>query len=272
MLKLGHIEYSNCIPVHGRFLVEGAPAGVTLVRGVPGELNRKLENGTIDVAPASSIEFARHSDRYRVLPGLSISAPGSARTIQLLTRPPLDVLSDGVRVALPTASATSVALVKIIMSQRIGINPEYEWFEQETEDPLAAGADAALYIGDLAQRQVGRPDLQAHDLGALWREWTGHPFVFALWQTSAGPERAGELDRLASELIDSREWSSQRLPQLAERFAGDYGWTAEQLMGYWGCLTFGWDDALAAGLDEFYRRSAEVGVIERAPESVFQEP
>ena len=146
MLKLGHISYSNCVPVHGRFLEHGPPASVALVQGVPGQLNRRLALGEIDVAPASSIEYARHSDAYRILPGLSISARRSVQTIRLLARKPIDELADGTRIALPTASATSVALLKIIMRQRFGIRADYGWFEQELQDPLAADAEAALYL------------------------------------------------------------------------------------------------------------------------------
>lgn len=271
MLKLGHISYSNCVPVHGRFLERGPPESVTLVHGVPGQLNRMLESAAIDVAPASSIEYARHADRYRVLPGLSISAPGAVQTIQLLSRVPLEDLDDNARIGVPTASATSVALLKIIMSQRLGIRPGYFWFEQESEEPFANGAHAALFIGDIAYRKRQKAGLQASDLAALWNEWTGLPFVFALWQTCAGPDRDVELGALAGALVASRDWSAERLPQLAERYSGEFGWRVEDLVGYWRSLDFGWDENLARGLDEFYRRAAESGEIKAAPRPVFLE-
>jgi len=268
MLKLGHISYSNCVPVHGRFLEEGPPASVTLVHGVPSHLNRRLALGEIDVAPASSIEYARHADSYRLLPGLSISACGPVHTIQLLARRPIAELVDGAAIALPTASATSVALLKIIMSQRWGIRPEYSWFEQDLQDPFAADAEAALYIGDIAYRQRGRADMETYDLALLWKEWTGLPFVFALWQTGINPGRFGEVRALTGELIASRDWSLERLPQLAARYADEYRWSEDELVRYWQSLAFDWSDELASGLDEFFRRAAELGEIPqaRAPE------
>ena len=51
MLKLGHITYSNCFPVHARIIDCGAPEGVEIVEGVPSYLNARLERGEIDVAP-----------------------------------------------------------------------------------------------------------------------------------------------------------------------------------------------------------------------------
>lgn len=271
MLKLGHISYSNCVPVHGRFLEQGPPPSVMLVHGVPGQLNRRLALGEIDVAPASSIEYARHADAYRILPGLSISTHGPVQTIQLLARKPIDDLVDGTRIALPTASATSVALLKIIMSQRLGIRPEYSWFEQELQDPFAANADAALYIGDIAYRQRCRADMVTYDLAVLWRDWTGLPFVFALWQTGIEPERTDEVRDLIGELVASRDWSLQRLPQLAARYADEYRWSEDELVGYWQSLAFDWSDELASGLEEFFRRAAELGEIPQVPALRFLE-
>ena len=260
MLVLGNITYSNCLPVHGRFVQQGPPDGVELVPGVPGELNRRLAAGTVDVAPASCIEYPRHARRYRALPGLSISAVGAVRTIRLLSRAPLEDGRDGLRIALPTASATSVVLVKIIMEQRLGIRAEYRWFEQEGALGIPTGSDAALFIGDAAMRQArGRGCV--YDLGALWHDWTGLPFVFALWQTVVPRERDGELRGLAREIEDSRAWSMERLPELAEAHAARFGWSRDALVGYWRSLRFDWDEELAAGLHEFFRRAAELGEI-----------
>ena len=76
-LRLGHIVYSNCFPVHARLLDVGAPEWIDIVQGVPSQLNALLERGEIDVAPCSSIEFARNADRYRVLPDLVIGVAGA---------------------------------------------------------------------------------------------------------------------------------------------------------------------------------------------------
>lgn len=273
MLTLGHIKYSNCIPVHGRFLECGPPSDVEMIHGVPGELNHMLESGQIDVAPASCIEYPRHADRYRILPDLSISARGPVRTIQLLSRTDMDEMRDGIRLAIPTASATSVVLLKIIMRQHLGIRPDYFWFEQEAADGIPESATAALFIGDVARRELVRKPaggrMHAYDLGSAWFDWTGLPFVFALWQASAGRDRDEELRSLARELVRSREWSHERLPQLADRHAASFGWSAGELLDYWRSLEYGWSDDLAAGLGEFYRRAADLGEIPAAVEPVF---
>ena len=50
-LRLGHITYSNCFPVHAGILDGGLGAGLRVVEGVPSHLNELLGRGEIDVAP-----------------------------------------------------------------------------------------------------------------------------------------------------------------------------------------------------------------------------
>ena len=57
-IRLGHITYSNCYPVHAGILDGGMDEGIAVTEGVPSFLNGLLDRGEIDVAPCSSIEFA----------------------------------------------------------------------------------------------------------------------------------------------------------------------------------------------------------------------
>ncbi|MGH7480548.1 MAG: menaquinone biosynthetic enzyme MqnA/MqnD family protein [Longimicrobiales bacterium] len=264
MIRLGHIEYSNCFPVHARFLAQGPPAGVRIRSGVPSELNRALAAGEVDVAPCSSIEYARHADRYRILPGLTIAARGAVRSIVLESAVPLDAL-DGRTVALPTVSASSVLLLRLLLERRHGVRPVYTWFSQgDDARPLDEGAAAALFIGDVALRRVARA-AAVFDLGRLWTEWTGLPFVFALWQTTLGPARDRELATLQSELCASLAWFAANLDRLAEERAPGYGLGAPALAQYWSGIQYDLDEAAIAGLERFYRGAAELGDIAVAP-------
>ena len=263
-LRLGNITYSNCFPVHARLLDEGPPNGVELVHGVPSRLNGLLERGEIDVAPCSSIEYARNAERYRILPDLVIGSRGPVRSILFLsTRPPHEL--DGGTVAMPTASATSVVLLKVLLHGRWNASPRYTWFDQAREDPFAAGADAALFIGDVALRGGLFPDAKhRYDLGAEWWEHTGLPFAFAVWQAGGGSDE--QLRRLHAELLESRAYGHAKRAELAARWAGHFGFSAEFLERYWGDLSYGLDGAMIDGLREFYRQAAEVGEISSAPE------
>src|SRR5512141_299855 len=153
MLRLGHIEYSNCFPVHARLVDAGPPPWLRLVSGIPSRLNASLAADELDVAPSSSIEYARHADRYRILPDFVIGSGGPVQSIRVESDRPLDELQ-GAEVAVPTASAPSVILLRILLEIRLGVRPHLRWFDQATEpDPLASGAAAALRIGDVALRR-----------------------------------------------------------------------------------------------------------------------
>ena len=263
MLKLGHITYSNCFPVHACIIDCGAPEGVEIVEGVPSYLNARLERGEIDVAPSSSIEYARNAERYRIFPDLVIGSRGPVRSILVLSgRDPAE-LADAT-VAMPTASATSVVLLKILLAKKWGVRPRTVWFDQAREDPFAAGADAALFIGDVALRGDLYPRLPwRYDLGQVWWEHTGLPFAFAVWQAAGGSDE--ELRRLHGALLQSRAYGYANRSALAEKYAAHFGFDAAFLDSYWAGLSFELDAPMIEGLQTYYRYAAEIGEIERAP-------
>ena len=268
-LRLGHIVYSNCVPVHARLLDQGAPGWIDVVEGVPSQLNALLERGEIDVAPCSSIEFARNADRYRVLPDLVIGSRGPVRSIVFAsTRPPHEL--EGALVAMPTASATSVVLLKVLLRLRWAVRPRFRWFDQGAEDPFAAGADAALFIGDVALRPDLHPRVPLrYDLGAEWWDHTGLPFAFAVWQAGGGSDDA--LRRLHATLLDSRAYSQANRAALAARWADRFGFTPAFLDRYWADLSYDLDGPMLEGLATFYRLAADLGEIPEAPRLRFVE-
>jgi chorismate dehydratase len=263
-LRLGNIIYSNCFPVHARLLDRPEPGDPELVDGIPSRLNGMLERAEIDVAPCSSIEYARHADRYRILPDLVIGSRGPVQSILFVSdRPPTELA--GRRVAIPTASATSVVLLKILLQIRWGVRPETFWFDQAREDPFARGASAALFIGDVALQPGLFPALPLRfDLGREWFDETGLPFAFAVWQAASGTSAA--LRDLRRILVASRAYGQEHRAALAVRHAERFGLPARLLDDYWATLTFELDPPMVEGLRTFYRFAAEIGEIPRAPE------
>ena len=263
-LRLGDITYSNCFPVHARLIDQPRPGDPRMITGVPSLLNRLLRQGEIDVAPCSSIEYALNADRYRILPDLVIGSRGPVRSILFLSRGNPSRLS-GRTVALPTASATSVVLLKILLQLRWGAEPEFTWFDQSKENPFFFGCDAALFIGDVALR----PDLYEHvlyrfDLGEVWYRATGLPFAFAVWQAGGGsPEQLRQLHAL---LLESRQYAADNRSDLAQRYSRQFGLPPRLLAQYWADLDYELDDLAIEGLLRFYRLAAEIGEIPEVPE------
>jgi chorismate dehydratase len=261
-LRLGHITFSNCLPVHARLLELPRPGDPQLVPGTPGELNRLLAAGEIDVAPCSSIEFAHHASEYVVLPDLVIGSRGPVRSIVLESDLPFAEL-DGRTLAMPTASATSVVLLRILLRRRWGASPREFWFDQAREDPFAAGADAALFIGDVALGRAPHAERLRADLGEEWQALTGLPFAFAVWQ--ARREAAGGLPALHRSLLESRAYALADLESLAQRHAGRFGIPPGRLAGYWSELSYHLDAAMQEGLEAFYAMAVEIGELRAVP-------
>lgn len=261
MIRLGHIDYSNCIPVHA-LLLDEPQAGVELVRDVPSALNAALAASEIDAAPCSSIEYARHADEYRIMAGHAIGAAGPVHSILLESVAAPSEL-DGCTVAVPTASATSVVLLRALLELRLGVRPHYTWFNQsDATDPVDAGAAAVLRIGDAALGRTVPAGRQTVDLGFEWHAWTGLPFAFAVWQVRRDVATS-DVERLADVLARSRAYFDARAESLAVHHAASYGTTPDRLLAYWRSLHYDLDAPMQQGLLHFFELAAALGEAPR---------
>jgi chorismate dehydratase len=269
MVRLGHIEYSNCFPVHAQLLAEDAPPDVEIRTGVPAALNRALAGGEIDVAPCSSVEYARHASEYFILPDFVIGSDGPVQSIRFDARlAPRDLARETVYVT--DSSATSVVLLRILLERHWGVSPRFETFDQALVDPVADGAEAALYIGDVALRRSTDAAPFAFDLGSVWKDWTGLPFAFAVWQARMDLPAAA-LRRINSLLLDSRAYFYANRAVLADRFAPTFRIEAPRLLQYWESLRYDLDARMREGLLRFLSLAAEVGAAPAIRDLAFAE-
>lgn len=246
MIRLGRISYVNMAPVF-----YGLEADVEEVLGVPTELNRMLLDGEIDIAPISSIEYARNAERLRILPRVCVSSEGAIDSIQLVTSVPFGQVRS---VAVTPESATSVVLVRIML-------PKAEIV------PLGTEADARLLIGDAALRSAFEDPTPHYDLGRLWLERTGLPMVFAVW---AAPEPLvdGLLD-LEHSLVASVRLARSEPERLARRASEQYGYPAGFLARYFEKLRYSFGPRERAGLYTFLEMARGVGELAHVPELRF---
>jgi chorismate dehydratase len=268
MLKLGHIIYSNCFPPHAGIVTGKVAFPFKLVEGIPTQLNRMLYEGKVDVSPSSSIEFAMNPGRYLLFPGMSITAKNRVMSILLESRVPITELDKKV-VALTTASATSVVLLRIILELQNEVDPGYILYEQGVDDP-SDGADAMLTIGDLAITKQETPGFSyRYDLADLWHRFTGLPFVFALWQINYRRAVERDLVALYDILITSKAYGSSHLQELAREYSERFRIPADVLITYWNLFSYDFDEDERKGLLAFYGYAAEIGAIEAVTELRF---
>ena len=255
VVRLGAVSYLNSEPhVHG---LDGDP-GFRLEREVPSRVARRLHAGEVDLGLVPSIEYAFGD--YAIVPGAAVGSRGPVRSVCLFHHGPLERVR---RVALDTSSRTSATLVKILLRERLGRDPQYVPMGPGLVDMLAV-ADAALLIGDPALDHEG--DVPRLDLGEAWTQLTGLPFVYAFWAGRAGAVSAAGVRRLQSALAAGVE----AMPGIAGRYgAGDPGRAAKYESYLRDNIVYRLGEEEQAGLREFYRRAHALSLIPAVPELRF---
>ena len=264
-MKIGRIPYINCYPVYGAIDRGVVRLDAELVDGVPTDLNRRMATGELDISVVSAVEYARDSVRYVLLPDLAISCDGPVRSVMLFSRRPASELG-GRNVLVSRSSMTSVALLELLFENVWHSNPRFVPGDAEVRDVVEStddGTDARLVIGDaalvLGSTQRDRYP-HVYDLGETWKQWTGQPFVFAVWVAQRSTNVRQALNAHAG-LIASRDWGLSHLPDLAEQAHQATGVSRLICDEYLSGLDYGLSYPHLAGLTEFYRRLVERGRI-----------
>jgi chorismate dehydratase len=134
--------------------------------------------------------------------------------------------------------------------------------EQQDLDALARlPHDAVLVIGDAALVLAARKTYPfRYDLGEMWKEWTGLPFVFAVWaaRREVDPSEVAAVHRA---LLASRDWGLSHLDELAADAAKTTGIDVDVCREYLSGLNYALSYRHLEGLTSFFRRLAAHGVV-----------
>jgi chorismate dehydratase len=262
VVRLGAVEYLNARPlVRG---LAGSPR-FTIRFDVPSTCASLLHAGAIDVGLIPSIEYLRGPVPYAIVPRIAIASHGRVASVAIYTT---RAMADVRTLALDTSSRSSVALARVLCARAFQIAPAWQPHPPDLEGMLAV-ADAALIIGDNALFLDGgdvivkgrRVTVQKIDLGEVWTETTGLPFVYAFW---AG--RPDVLDGAAIEaLLAAKHEGIGSLEAVARAYFPDA--PDRQAVGaryLRDNIRYDLGDSERAGLEAFYRYAAEAGVVDRA--------
>ena len=187
-IKVGAVSFLNTKPLIQPIL-DNPVFNIDLVLDVPSKLADELKAGKLDVALIPIIEYFRCSD-YLILPEISISSRGAVKSIRLFSRKPI---TECQTIALDTSSRTSRVLTQVVLAEKYNVYPSFVDCPP-TINPKSAGADAVLLIGDSALRNIGSTQFEI-DLGAVWHDLLGLPFVYACWVTHYNTD-LGDLPQL----------------------------------------------------------------------------
>lgn len=213
-VRLGSVPYLNARP-----LVAGLDQspGVVLTEAPPSELARQLRAGRLDAALASAVELLRDPPLGWIA-GPAIASRGPVCSILLFVRGAPGAVAT---LALDRSSLTAAALAQVCLAEFLGAEKPRVTLCDPRAELASIDADAVLRIGDPALTTA--PDgRQALDLGALWTERTGLPFVWAVWLVRAAAS-AAELAAIRSAVLAARARGLPQRDELANRFAEAQG-------------------------------------------------
>ena len=250
-LRVGAVNYLNTKP-----LIEGltdfAPS-IELSLALPSRLADQLAAGEIDVGLIPVIEYFRGAN-YSFIPNIAIASRGPVLSVTLFSRVPWPRIRT---VALDEGSRSSAALAQILLRKRHGIHPRVEPLPIDTPaDDLHT--DAVLLIGDRAMRACLPGYTFAYDLGQEWTDWTGLPFVYAVWAVRDGVD----LGAAEQAFHRAKEHGLARAGAIAAREATALGLDAGFCRRYLAnVIHYDLGPRELAGLQRYRELAAELGLI-----------
>jgi chorismate dehydratase len=248
-LRVGAVSYLNTKP-----LIYGLDQAddLQLVLDYPSRLADQLAAGQLDVALIPSVEFFRGRN-YRIISDACIACRGPVLSVKLYGRRPASEIRT---LALDEGSRTSVALTRILLKERFGLEPKLVHLPVEaTIDDT--DADAVLLIGDRAIHSPPGRYSFVWDLGDQWCRWAELPFVFAMW--TARPD--ADVLRIETALSEARDRGLVHLDEIAAAEAPKLGLTEPQCVSYLrDNLYFYLGSREQRGLQLFYDHAVKLGL------------
>ena len=203
-IRVGAVTYLNTKPLIYQW-GQLAPAA-DLILDLPSKLADQLASGELDVALIPIVEVFR-GQGYRILPDMAIASNGPVLSVTVFSKVPWQKIQT---LALDEGSRTSAALVQVLLKNKYGRTVQTRPFlmNQPAEE---CDADAVLLIGDRAMRAALPGYPFSYDLGQEWTEWTGLPFVYAVWAVRPGVD----LGNVAEALLQSKKRGVENVAEIA---------------------------------------------------------
>ena len=181
-MKIGCVPYGHAKPFGVSWKVG------EVVWDHPKELVGRLTRGEVDLALVPVWEILTGGP-YRLVDGLAVGSRGEVRSVAVFHDKPLEECGG---ISLTPHSMSSVQLWRVVSQGAFGFRLE----EKES-------GEARLRIGDEAlQEWTERNGKGVTDLGKAWWDWTGLPFVFAVWALRIGfKPKPGEIEKFREECL-----------------------------------------------------------------------
>lgn len=260
--KIGAVSYLNTKPLVAG-LDTDAP-NYELFFDLPSRLADRLAGGDLDVALIPVIEAVTHPE-YTILSDACIACRGPVWSVKLFSKVPAEQIKT---LALDEGSRTSQALTRVFLANKFGVTPACEILSID-EDWEQSDCDAVLVIGDRAMKKQSVAFPFSLDLGTAWNDWTGLPFVFAVWAARPGTD----FETVGSLLSEARDDGLRRLPEISSDQAGYYDLSVEDCSSYLGQhIHYYLDEDGKRGMELYFQYAAKLSLIPEHLQLRFHEP
>ncbi len=259
-VRLGVVSYLNTRPLVEVLRTGAIDRDFELIYDVPSRCAERLHMGETDVALIPAVEIGRGRDAYRIVPNVGIISNGPVGSVFIvLNKEPEEIQT----LALDRGSRTSAVLAQIVLARQFGCRPQV-FFHPPDIDAMLKRADAALLIGDPA---LALQRYRILDLGEIWTQMTGLPFVYACW--------TGRPDALTpyhiAKLIEAKEKGKLLIPSIAKDYAAETRTLSPAFYAEYLTRNILYDlgDTELEGLKRFYAYGVELGLMDAVPDIRF---
>lgn len=169
-IKVSAVSYTNSKPFVYGIMHSGILNQIDLSLDIPSVCANKLIENQVDIGlvPVAAL---LHIKDYQIISNYCIGAKGKVDSVFIFSNKPIHEIKT---LQLDAQSRTSNNLSKVLLKFHWKINPELV----QTEN-----ADAFVQIGDRTFSSRNHYPYQ-YDLAAEWFNFTGLPFVFAVWASN----------------------------------------------------------------------------------------
>jgi chorismate dehydratase len=253
-LEIAAVSYLNTKPlVH--YLLDRP--GVRITFDVPARLISRLHSGQAEVGLIPLVDWAQNAEDLRMVSDGCIASDGTTLTVRVFSKCKPEAIRT---IHADVESHTSVILVQVLWEKCFGTKLRVEPLPS-TDNAIAA--DAVLLIGDKIITQWREPWPYQIDLGQMWKDLTGLPFVFAVWV--ARPHLATE--ETARVLEEARDKGCVDAQRLSTIYGPQRGWplpVAEEYLTRY--MKYRIDEPTREGLRRFIEMAAELGHLKQPAE------
>lgn len=274
LIRLGEISYINCeifnLPLLKLISAHGFE-NIEVIKGVPSHLNQLFKDELIDVAPISSFAYLKMKRNCKLIKRVSISSFGEVKSVLFFSDLEMSSLkrqqqeTSLVKIYISEESASSVALLKILLAEKYALDLE------KIEFIKFSGAGAALpnklLIGDLALQEKLRCEALGEglkpvvlDLGEEWFEFSnGLPMVFGVWAHRLNTNT----EKIMQDLIITAKTMglNQDFDEIVSKVELETGLGKRTLVDYYQSLNYDFTEEHICGLALYEQYLRNLGLL-----------